>query len=340
MKTLKYILFLLLIVIIGFSIYVAVQPNEFNFSRSKVIQAPASVVFNKVNDFKNWPSFSPWLEQEPNAKLTYGEKTAGVDGSYAWSGEVLGEGSMKTLDVIENELIAQHINFIKPFESESDINWIFEPTDEGTRVTWQMSGKQDFMTKMFTTFAGSIEQMTGPDFERGLFKLDSIITTDIQKYSVTVDGITEHGGGFYVYNTASCKITDIESKMQEMMPKVINYAMSNNIKMAGAPFTYYHKWDLENNATMFSSCVPTTAKVISSVSDILTGQLAPFKALKTTLRGDYSNLEEAWETAMKYVTDNSLEFVDDGPMLEVYVNDPMTSPNPADWITEIYIAIK
>ncbi|MEL0457214.1 SRPBCC family protein [Flavobacteriaceae bacterium SZ-1-7] len=340
MKTLKYILFLLLIVIIGFSIYVAVQPNEFNFSRSKVIQAPASVVFSKVNDFKNWPSFSPWMEQEPNATLTYGEKTAGVDGTYAWSGEVLGEGSMKTLDVKENELIAQHINFIKPFESESDINWMFEPTDEGTRVTWQMKGKQDFMTKMFTTFAGSIEEMTGPDFERGLFKLDSIVTSDMQKYSVTIDSITEHGGGFYIYNTASCKITDIESKMNEMMPKVINYAMSNNIKMAGAPFTYYHKWDLENNAAMFSSCVPTTAKVISSVSDILTGQLPPFKALKTTLKGEYSNLEEAWETAMKHVIDNSLEFADDGPMLEVYVNDPNTNPNPADWITEIYIAIK
>src|SRR5210317_1802222 len=224
MKALKYVLFLLLIFVIGLSIYIAVQPNEFSFNRSKVIKAPVSMIFNKVNDYKNWPSFSPWIEQEPNAELTYGDKTSGVGGNYAWNGEILGEGSMKTLNVEENELIEQHIQFIKPFKSESHINWTFEPTQEGTKVTWKMAGKQDFMTKMYTTFAGSIEDMTGPDFERGLFKLDSVVTADMKKYSITVNGLTEHGGGFYIYNTTSCKISDIEPKMQEMMTEVGQYA--------------------------------------------------------------------------------------------------------------------
>ncbi|NJX14338.1 SRPBCC family protein [Tamlana crocina] len=339
MKALKYILFLLLIFVIGLAIFIAVQPNEFRFSRSTIIKAPASVVYNKVNDYKNWPSFSPWIEQEPTANLTYGDKTAGVDGSYAWSGEILGEGQMTTLSVNENESIDQHIQFIKPFESESDINWTFEPTDEGTKVTWEMAGKQDFTTKMYTTFAGSIEDMTGPDFERGLFKLDSVVVADMEKYTVTVDGLTEHGGGYYIYNTTSCKIPDLEAKMQEMMPKISNYAIKNNIQMAGAPFTYYHKWDEKNNAVMFSCCVPTTDRVISSESDILTGQIEPFKAIKTTLKGNYSNLKEAWETTMKHITDSDMEFTEDGPMLEVYLTDPMNTPNPADWKTEIYIAV-
>ncbi|XCF07496.1 SRPBCC family protein [Tamlana crocina] len=339
MKALKYILFLLLIFVIGLAIYIAVQPNEFRFSRSTVIKTPASVVYNKVNDYKNWPSFSPWIEQEPTAILTYGDKTSGVDGSYAWNGDILGEGQMTTLSVNENESIEQHIQFIKPFESESDINWTFEPTDEGTKVTWEMAGKQDFMTKVYTTFAGSIEDMTGPDFERGLFKLDSVVVADMEKYTVTVDGLTEHGGGYYIYNTTSCKIPDLEAKMQEMMPKVSKYAIKNNIQMAGAPFTYYHKWDEKNNAAMFSCCVPTTDRVISSESDILTGQIEPFKAIKTTLKGNYSNLKEAWKTTMKHITDSDIEFTEDGPMLEVYLTDPMNTPNPADWKTEIYIAV-
>ncbi|MBC3758809.1 SRPBCC family protein [Hyunsoonleella sp. SJ7] len=340
MKVLKYILFLLLIVVIGLAIYIAVQPNEFDFSRSRVIKAPKSLVFNKVNDFKNWPSFSPWIEQEPSATLTYGDKTSGVDGNYGWNGEILGEGSMTTKGVREGEAIEQHIQFIKPFESESDINWTFEDTDEGTKVTWNMKGEQDFMTKMFTTFAGSIEDMTGPDFERGLFKLDSVVVADMKKYTVNVDGVAQHGGGYYLYNTTSCKISELSNKMQEMMPKVGQYAMENNIKMAGAPFTYYHKWDEKNNSTMFSCCVPTTEKVITSEADILTGQLKPFKAVKTTLKGNYDNLKEAWETGMKYVQDNGMEFTADGPMLEVYLTDPMSQPNPAEWVTEIYMAVK
>ncbi|MEC3907557.1 GyrI-like domain-containing protein [Tamlana sp. 2201CG12-4] len=340
MKAFKYILFLLLIAIIGMAIYIAVQPNEFNFSRSRVIKAPASLVFNQVNDFKNWPRFSPWIEQEPNAKLTYGEKTSGINGYYSWNGEILGEGKMTTSAIEIDKSIAQRIQFIKPFESESDIDWAFEQTDEGTKVTWGMKGKQDFMTKMYTTFAGSVEENTSPDFDRGLFKLDSIVTVDMKKYSVNVNGITQHGGGFYIYNTTSCKISDLANKMQDMLPKVGAYAMNNNIKMAGAPYVYYHKWDEENNAAMFSCCVPTTEKIISSDPEILTGQLKPFKALKTTLNGHYENLKEAWETAMKYIPENGLEIAENAPMLETYLTDPMKTPNPAGWVTEIYIAIK
>ena len=110
--------------------------------------------------------------------------------------------------------------------------------------------------------------------------------------------------------------------------------------MAGAPFVNYHKWDEANNAVIFSCCVPTTEKVISDEPDILTGQLKPFKAIKTTLKGDYENLKEAWDTAMKYIPENGFEIQEGGPTIETYLTDPMSTPNPADWITDIYIAVK
>ena len=247
---------------------------------------------------------------------------------------------MTTIAVEDGKSIVQKIVFIKPFESESNINWSFEDTDEGVEVTWAMKGKQDFMTKMYTTFAGSIEENTSPDFDRGLFKLDSIIQVDMKKYSIKVNGVTEHGGGYYIYNTTSCKISDLATKMQVMLPKVGNYALNNNLIMAGPPFVNYHKWDEVNNAVMFSCCVPTTEKVISNEPDILTGQLKPFKAIKTTLKGNYVNLNEARDATMKYIPENGFEFEEKGPSIESYPVDPMSTPNPADWITEIYIAVK
>ena len=340
MKALKYILFLLLILFIGLAIYVAVQPNDYSFNRSKIIKAPAPVVYNTVNDFKTWPRFSPWIEQDTNAILTFNDKTSGVDAGYGWNGEVLGIGSMKTLNVDTNKSISQFIEFVKPFESTSNINWTFEPVEEGTKVTWSMDGKQDFMTKMYVAFAGSIEKNTGPDFERGLHKLDSIIQVDMKTYKIYVDGITQHSGGFYLYNTTSCKMENFKQKMQEMMPKIGAYAMSNNIAMAGKPFVIYHKWDPENNAVMFSCCIPTASKIVTTDPEVLTGQLDSFKAVKTTLKGDYENLQETWNKAMTYIKDKGLIQPENGMAIESYLTDPTMAPHPADWITEIYLEVE
>jgi len=340
MKALKYIFFVLLILIIGAAIYIAVQPNSFEFERSKVIEAPAPVVYNIVNDYKEWPRFSPWMEQDLEAQVNYGDKTIGEGASYSWDGEVLGIGNMKTEKTVENEMIEQKINFVEPFESSANINWTFEPTENGTKVTWAMSGEQDFTTKMYVAFAGPIEKTTGPDFERGLFKLDSIVQTDMKKFEVNVDGVTQHSGGFYLYMSASSKMSDYNTKMQELLPKVTNYAKENNISMAGNPFVLYHKWDVDNNAVIFSCCIPTASQVISTESNILTGQLEPFKAVKTTLKGNYNNLQLTWDKAMAYISENGLEQPKDGIALESYITDPMNTPNPAEWVTEIYLEVE
>ena len=339
MKAFKYILFLLLIAVIGIAIYVAVQPNSFEVTRTRTIKAPSAVVYNNIIDYKNWESWSPWVEKEPSTIITLSEQTKGVDGSYSWIDKD-GAGTMKTLEAVSNTSIKQQMQF-GDF-SPSEINWTFETNDDGTtKTTWTISGKDlPFGFKAFAAFSGGMEKQIGPDFERGLEKLDSVVVASMKVYNITVNGVTNHSGGYYLYNTTSSKIDELASKITEMMPKVGEFVMKNNITTAGAPFTNYHKWDMENNAVMFSCGVPTTEKVITTDSAILTGQLQPFKAVKTTLKGDYTNLKEAWEAADKYIKENNLEQIETGPTIETYISDPMLTPNPADWITEIYIAIK
>ncbi|MEP1487484.1 MAG: GyrI-like domain-containing protein [Algibacter sp.] len=340
MKTFKYILFLLLIIFIGTAIYIAVQPNEFAFSRSRDIKAPASLLYNKVNDFKNWPQFSPWIEKEPHAILAYGDKTSGVDGNYSWNGDILGEGNMKTLAVEKDKSIEQYITFIKPFESESDINWTFEPFETGTKVTWAMKGKQDFMTKLYTTFAGSIEKNTAPDFDRGLYKLDSIISADMNKSSIKINGITEYGGGFYMYKTTSANGTNISQIMAKQYGEIMEYMMKNNVTSSGMPFTIYNEMNSENGNIIMSNAIPVMTKVnVENGSDILCGFIPKTKALKTTLKGNYPNLPKAWEAANTYISENNLITASIKPF-EIYMTDPGNTPNPADYITEIYIPIK
>ncbi len=339
MKALKYILFLILILVIGISIYIAVQPNSFEVKRSLTIDAPAQVIYDNVIDFKNWEAWSSWIERDPETVITLGEQTKGIGGNYSWV-DSKGTGSMKTLTANPPYSISQELQFGDFYPAK--IQWTFEPTADGkTHVTWKMNNdKVPFIFKATAIASGGFDNMIGPDFERGLEKLDSIIVASMKVYSVKIQGLTNHGGGYYIYNTASCKIDDFKTKMEEMLPKVSNYAKKQNIAMAGAPFVIYHKWDEQNNTVIFSYCIPTTTQVIQTDIDILIGQLEPFKAIRTSLKGDYKNLREAWDATYKYIETNNLEPIEGGPMLEVHLTDSSKTPNPADLITEIYIAIK
>ncbi|WP_372756940.1 GyrI-like domain-containing protein [Mariniflexile sp.] len=340
MKVFKYLAFLLLIAIIGTSIYISVQPNTFEVTRTRTINAPAEVIYDNVIDFKNWAYWSAWVEKNPEMKITLPNKTEGVGGSYSWEDKD-GVGTMETTETIENALIVQKMQFAD--YPASEINWTFKKNKNGTTdVTWTIAGKDlPFGFKAYTIFTGGMDKQIGPYYERSLEKLESAVLEEMKKYSITVNGITNHSGGYFLYTTTSCKISELESKIQDMLPKVINYAKKNKVTMAGMPFVNYHTWDEANNATIFSCGIPTVEQVITAEGDdIITGKFESFKAVKTTLKGNYSHLKEAWETTRKYVPKNGYEFAENGPMLETYLNNPENTVNPANLITEIYIAIK
>jgi effector-binding domain-containing protein len=340
MKILKYVVFLLLILVIGFSIFVAVQPNSFKVSRSKIIQAPQSVIYNNVIDFKNWKDWSSWVEKDPSISITLAEQTKGIDGSYSWE-DKNGVSRMKTIAAKPSTSITQEMQVAD--YPKSDVNWTFEAIDEETtKVTWQIEGKDlPFGFKMAIAFMGSMDDQIGPDYERSLTKLDSVIQAEMKVYSINVKGETQHSGGFYLYKTTSCKLSAFEKNKKEMLDEVGTYALTHNVRMAGTPFIIYHKKDFENDAVMFSCAIPTNSKIVTEVdSEILTGQLNSFKAVKTVLRGNTSNLDEAWNTTMNFIADHNLKIAESGPMLETYITDRREQPNPAEWVTEIYVAIE
>ncbi|MEJ6792450.1 MAG: SRPBCC family protein [Lacinutrix sp.] len=340
MKALKYIFFLVLIAIIALAIYVAVQPNSFSVTRTRSINAPAAVIYKNVNDYKNWSTWSSWVEKDPEMKITLPELTKGEGASYSWE-DKNGLGTMHTVETNTNKSISQIMQIGE--YPKSNMSWKFKPNSDGsTDVTWNISGENlPFDFKAYNAFMGGMDKQIGPDYERSLEKLDSIVISDMKKYSIVIDKeTTQHSGGFYIYKTAATTFDGFKTKMASMLLEVINYAKKNNITLAGAPFILYHKWDETNNAIMFSYSVPNTARVITTRGNILTGQLEPFKAVKTTLNGDYNNLKEAWDKAMKAIIDIGLEQDENGSHIESYLNSPKNTPNPADLKTEIYIAVK
>src|SRR5690606_15269784 len=90
----------------------------------------------------------------------------------------------------------------------------------------------------------------------------------------------------------------------------------------------------------FSTAVPVKEQVITPEgSPVVCGFMEPVTAVKTSLKGDYKHLSEAYTKARQYIEKNSLQIDPQGKSFEVYVTNPEETPNPAEWLTEIYIPI-
>ena len=90
---LKFILIGLAAILAIFLLVAALQPADFRIARTATIAAPASAVFEQINDFHKWNDWSPWAKLDPNAKNTFDGPPAGVGAGFAWAGNhQVGEG--------------------------------------------------------------------------------------------------------------------------------------------------------------------------------------------------------------------------------------------------------
>lgn len=336
MKALKYIILLLLILVIGFSIYVAVQPNSFEVTRTKTINAPQAVIYNNIIDFKNWEDWNSWVEAKPETKIMLPENTKGIGGSYAWEDED-GIGTMKTIATTPNSSITQEMQFAD--FPKNDVTWNLKANEDGsTDVTWTISGKDlPFGFKAFTTVMGGMESQIGPHYERGLVMLDSVLQEDMKRFSIEIKGVSEYGGGFYLYKTTNANSQNISAKMGQNFGAIMQFMGTQGLKQSGMPLTVYNEMA---ETVIMSNGIPINERVeIPSESDVSLGFMPNMKVLKTTLNGNYTNLPKAWEATMKHLAEQGFEQSEYKPF-EIYSTDPGLYPNPADWITEIYVPIK
>ncbi|HEX8605506.1 MAG TPA: SRPBCC family protein [Pseudoduganella sp.] len=147
------------------------QPDTFLIERSALIKAPPAKVFGYLNDFHQWPVWSPWERFDPAMERAYSGASSGQGAIYMWSGnDDVGQGRMEIVDSVPPRAIGIRIDFSRPFKSRNDVRFVLTPRPDGTMVTWTMSGNSPFIMKLIDIFS-SVDAMAGPDFEQGLAQL-------------------------------------------------------------------------------------------------------------------------------------------------------------------------
>lgn len=174
MKVIKIISGVLVAIIIVFLLIALFLPSEVTVERSAVIEAPDSVVFNYITDFTVRANWDPWLEEDPDAKVTLNEIPKGVGAGYAWEGELIGSGKMVINEVEENKLVNSTITFYEPQSGEGKIKWRLESVENGTNLTWSFYSEMGYPVERY--FSLMMEGMLGPQLEKGLSSIDHEIS--------------------------------------------------------------------------------------------------------------------------------------------------------------------
>lgn len=164
-------LLVLILLLVGF---IATRPAEYRVERSTTVAAPASVVQAQIEDFHRWPEWSPWAKLDPAMKEEHSGAERGVGAVYFWSGnDKVGEGRMTVVESVPGEKVGIKLEFLKPFAATNPTTFAFAPDGDGTKVTWTMEGKNDFIGKAMTLMM-NMDKTVGGDFEKGLAQLKTV----------------------------------------------------------------------------------------------------------------------------------------------------------------------
>lgn len=337
MKIVKYVFLLLLLAVIAVTVFIATQEGKYNIKKERIIKVPKAVLYNYINDYKNWENIGILTEGDTTAVFTYSDNSIGEGAQMSWKKDGT-DGKIQTVKLTANDSIRQNV-VVNNLNSE--LLWRFKDTLNSTKVTVIVKGQLSFAEKANALLQGSVSNNTESALEKGLDNLDAFLVKELTIFSIKVnETLVTKTGAFYLGHSATTKIADINKKASEIFPKLHAFVKTNKIVTNGSPFILYKKFDKEPGNATYLVCIPIKEEIFTTPgSEFEGGKLLPFTALKTTLKGDYSHLPEAWKAANKYIAEKPLQENITGEYVELYSKALPKTKRPSEWVTDIYIPI-
>ncbi|HCN83118.1 MAG TPA: hypothetical protein DIT07_05775 [Sphingobacteriaceae bacterium] len=174
MKFLKVLLGIIIALVAIFFIVGMFLPKTYSLTRSIVINAPDSVIYNNIADMNNFKKWNPWLKKEPTAVVNVSGTAGQVGHFYTWKGEDnnTGQGQMTIVKVEPYKMVDEEIKFFKPMTGTGDVMFNLAPDAGGIKVDWMMSGENKSTVDKWMGLCMGL--LMGKDFENGLKDLKAM----------------------------------------------------------------------------------------------------------------------------------------------------------------------
>jgi len=320
-----------IVILLATVIYLATLDGTFKVSRSLKIEAPNDAVFAAIVDLKSWPSWSPWLMHEPDARLDYSEDYQLEGGSYRWDGKRVGAGKLSHVSIKPHSRIEQQIEFTRPFKSVNQVCWKFEDRGNCTLVTWEMSGRMPFLFRFMTR---RMEPMIGRDYDLGLALLNGYLNSDASHPAISFDGPRELEDFTYWAIPRNGNLRQLEAARQPDI-ETLNAAARGK---TGLALTLYHQFDPLASNYRAEVAIPVTDS--TPLSNYTRRPFNGGRYFCMTLGGDHKFLPLAWYALSCHCRMHRFKQDISRPALEIYHDNPAETSNSNQVTTALYLPIK
>ncbi|MCC6282722.1 MAG: SRPBCC family protein [Saprospiraceae bacterium] len=335
MKILKYLLYTVVILAALIAALGFFAKKTYHIERSIDIDAPKSLVFESVSQFKNVDKWSPWNELDPNMKKTFSATDGTVGASFSWSGnEDVGAGK-QTIQAIGADRVDILLNISEPFKADFPASFTLSGDDQKTKITWIIDPVLPFPINVWAMFT-NIDRAMGKDYDRGLGNLkkhcEAIVHPKYRGFEVTE---TELPLMYYVGVRAQTDTAQIPEFYATNLPKALEAVTKAGLQPGGPPSGLFWTW--QNGMSDMAAAVPT-AEVKKYADDIESFPVGGGLALVINYFGPYAGTGEAHLALDDYMLEKNL--VNIPPVIEAYVTDPATEPDTAKWLTKVIYFVK
>lgn len=341
MKFLKVILYIFL-ALVGIGIILGlVGPKTYKVERSTVISASPDAVWPYVSSLKKANDWSPFVRQDTAMMIEYTGDEGTVGSTSKWESKKMGKGEQTIVSLDPNKNVNTQLTFYMPWgSSKSDAYFNLEPDAAGTKVTWGMGGKNDFIGRIFGSLM-NMDKAVGPSYEEGLANLKSTVESGATMASMP-SGLSEikmadYPGGTYVGVRKEIKMAEMETFFEQGFGTIMGGLQKSGINPTTGALGMYYKWDMEKGETDVAAAigVPAGTKAPDGTT-VFT--LPSSKSVSVTLTGGYSGLYGAHMSLDEYLKANNLEQL--SPAIEEYVVDMMTEQDTNKLVTVVTYLVK
>ena len=148
-------------------------PSKVEVERTVYMATDVGRAFHLVNNLKNWEKWSPWMEADPEMKITYKGPEEGAGAVSEWTSERSASGTQVIVTSVPNRQVELAIDFGGQGMAVAEFTFENLHTDTGTgncTVTWTLESEMGHLP--FGRFlVPAMRSETERAYERGLANL-------------------------------------------------------------------------------------------------------------------------------------------------------------------------